>query len=115
MGKIFYLVALSFMLNSCRTNSQNDVLIKSNFDTISIGGRFTAELYIRCDTSIAPSFFILKDNDTFYLALDQVKKCAIFKAVEYESGEKTYIGYVEFRNIRGNKEKKDFSIKFFVR
>jgi hypothetical protein len=115
MGKYFYFVILSLMLNSCRTNSHNDVLIQSTFDTIIVGGRFSAELYIRSDTSIAPSFYIIKDNDTFRLALDQVKKCALFRAVEHESGEKNYNGYVEFINIKGIKERKDFSIKFFVR
>jgi hypothetical protein len=114
MKKYFCIFGLGFMLQSC-INSHNEVIIKSVSDTVNVGERFSAKLYLKFDTTYAPSFFIFVGKDTFRLNVDDHEKCAQFKAVESKVGEKTYNGYVDFINPKGASNRKLFSIKFYVK
>lgn len=115
MKRCLFFIVIGLLLNSCSSNKYSEVKIKTDSNTIKDGAIFNAELYVSYKDSILPSFFITKDLDTFRLPIDASKKCAYFKAVGRGEGEKTYNGYVEYTNKRGEKEKKTYSIKFFVK
>jgi hypothetical protein len=120
MRKLIFLLIISLFWYSCScTHSDNskhsEVTVKSNKDTIVSGEMYSAELYVPYNDSIAPSFFIKYHTDTLQLPMDRNKKCAQFNMVGRKSGKKTINGFVEFLNEKGEKEKREFIIKFYVK
>jgi hypothetical protein len=115
MRKNVFFIVMCLTLNSCFSNSHNDVVIKANSDTVSIGTRYIAELYVSYQPPVSPSFFIIKDRDTIQLPFDTNKKCAIYRAVGGKPGEKICNGYVEYVTLKGDRKKETFSIKFYVK
>ncbi len=113
MKKMILLITIAFGILSCNSVENHEVIIKSNNDTIVEGSIYSAELYIPYNDSILPSFYILKDKETFQLPVNAEKRCANFNAVGGK-GEKNYQGFVEYVNTQGKKEKQDFTIKFYV-
>jgi hypothetical protein len=103
------------LFNSCVKNKESDVLIKSLKDTVYIDSIYYAELYIDYNQSVLPSFYIVKMKDTFQLAVDSSKKCAVYRALNHKKGIKHVKGFVKYKNEIGKNVKKDFNIIFYVK
>jgi hypothetical protein len=102
---------------SCGNGSQKttELEIKTNGDTIKFGTDFIAELYVPYHNDFLPAFKIIRGQDTSWLPIDTLKKCALFRAASKRSGEKSYNGIVEYVDVRGNKKSEKFFIKYYVK
>jgi hypothetical protein len=103
------------MLLSCNNYEDSEVRIKSKSDTVDIDSTYYAELYVQYNDSILPSFFITTKTDTSQLVIDTLKRCAIYRAVSHIQGLKTINGFVNYINTKGERIKKNYTIKFYVR
>ncbi len=115
MKRMVFLISMYLMLTFCNNFEDSEVIIKSKNDTVNIDSIYYAELYVPYTDSILPSFFITKKADTFQLAIDVSKRCAIYRAVNHTAGPRTINGFVEYINTKGQKIKKDYIIKFYVK
>jgi hypothetical protein len=107
------LILTSWLLYAC-INDQPAVIIQAKRDTIHVGEIFSAELYVQHNHAALPSFFIIRDLDTFSLPVDQLKRCGLFNAVGRGPGEKMYGGYVEYIDIEGRNAAENYTIRFYV-
>lgn len=115
MRKINILITVLLLSSSCNSLKKTELTIKSDYDTLKYGEIFHAELYVPYHDNFLPAFYIIRNEDTSRLPIDTVKRCAIFKAVGRGKGEKTYLGYVEYVTLRGEKKKETFSLKYYVK
>jgi hypothetical protein len=115
MKKIIFIIATCLMLLSCNNYKDSEVIIKSKMDTVNIDSTYCAELYVPYNDSILPSFFITTKTDTARIPIDELKRCAIYRAVSPIQGLQTISGFVNYINTKGERIKKDYIIKFYVR
>lgn len=115
MRKILIIVISFLIFIACNSNlKESHVLIQSESDTIELDAIYRAELYIDHLGTIMPDFYILHNNDTFLLPFAEDKDHAVFQAVGRKIGGKSYKGYVDFKNTKGDKSKQHFEILFYV-
>jgi hypothetical protein len=103
----------SCLLYAC-INESPGVIIQTQSDSIYDGEIFSAELYVHHNDAALPSFFIIRDLDTFCLPVDQIKRCGLFNAIGRGPGEKRYDGYVEYVDTEGINAKINYMIRFYV-
>ena len=114
MKKMSFWLILFLIIISCK-HPTNDLVIKSNGDTINYGTDFTAELFVPYHDGFLPAFKIIRGTDTSWLPIDTIRKCAIFKAAGKRSGDNLYRGIVVYIDIHGNKKSEKFLIKYYVK
>jgi hypothetical protein len=114
MKKFLTLITVVIILSFCTNTPHNNVLIKTNGDTISSGNMFIAEIYVPYNQSISPVFY-MTDRDTVRLPIDTIKKCAIFKALLEKEGMRRFEGYVDYVDLKGKKKTETFSFKYYVK
>jgi hypothetical protein len=114
MRKVVFIFISCLLSGACVPNNNPSVIIQTKSDTINDGEIFSAELFVPHNDSILPSFFIIRDLDTFNLHVDESKRCGLFNAVGRGPGEKTYNGYVEYVNKEGRNKKENYTIRFYV-
>jgi hypothetical protein len=114
MKKNLTLIIAVIMLGFCTNNPPNNVVIKTNGDTIISGNMFIAEIYIPYNQSLFPVFY-LTDRDTVRLPIDTIKKCAVFKAMLEKEGIRCFEGYVDYIDLKGKRKTETFSFKYYVK
>ncbi|MFN2379592.1 MAG: hypothetical protein ABR519_05190, partial [Bacteroidales bacterium] len=114
MKKVLFTISVLIIVSCNKNVSDSKIVIKAKSDTIKIDNVFEAELSVEYADSILPDFNILSRGDTFLLPFDELRRCAVFKAVGRKSGDNTYIGYASYRSRDGVLRKDVFEITFFV-
>jgi hypothetical protein len=112
--RCFYFI-VCLLANIACVHPSSELTIKTNGDTINYGTDFTAELFIPYQNGFLPAFKIIRLNDTSWLPIDTIKKCAILKAASKKSGEKVFNGIVDYTDMKGNKKSEKFSIRYYVK
>ncbi len=115
MRLLIILLSCILLVQSCKEYANNSkVVIVPKSDTIKINDTFEAELFIAHKDSFLPNFYIVNKEDTFLLPFDEVKNCAVFKAVGRKYGNSVYFGFVNYKNQEGTELKENFEIDYFV-
>ena len=104
------------LLISCRSEQKTEnVLIERSKDTVKVNETFSAKLSVPNMRSTIPSFYILGKDEKFLLPYDDEKKFALFKGESGITGERIYMGMVEYIDFHGKERIDSFILKFYVK
>jgi hypothetical protein len=116
MRKLILFICITILFNSCNeTRNSLTVSIETEKDTLLEYETFTARLSVPHLKTTIPSFYIIGNEDIFLLPYDNDDDYAIFQGRSNKLGERKFIGYVEFVDLKGNEKKESFVIKFYIK
>jgi len=109
------LIIVGLFLLSCTTNKTDEVKIVLDKSKVQEGETITARLYVEHNDSINPEFYIITNQDTASIPVDDNdNNCGVFKAVGRRLGNNEYNGFVEFVDKNNIEQKYTFTIKYSV-
>ena len=114
--KLQYYIVIFLALTFCSNPSHEKVKVTIDKEILALGDTITIRLYVPFNKSIAPSFHIIIDKDTFNVALEEPENLnAKFKYVARSIGSKELDGYVTFLDNNKIKQTSFFKIRFLVK
>jgi hypothetical protein len=112
--KLFNSILIVLAMYSCSVSEgRQGIMIKSEKDTVFLGERYRAEIYVNHKDSIFPKFGIIRGNKSVLIPVDYDKDCAVFCAVARDTGKIIYEGFVEYVDNEDINRKEDFVIVFY--